>query len=242
MKSYQLIGLVVASLGLCISCSAENENESSENSPKSEIEELKSVESEAWLELLAGDSLSLWKSPHGDELPEGWSLNEGVLHFKKVPKSRRSDLVMRKDYFNFELKFEFKLAVASNSGLKYRTEGALGLEYQVIDDLDCPDIKKVEHETAAIYDIMKADDQKKLNPAGEWNSARIVADGNRIEHWLNGEKVVATELGSEEWQKYFQKSKYRSKPNFGTSKGPIFIQDHGDEVSYRKVFLKELSR
>lgn len=227
-----LIKIFVSFLLLVASCSAET--------PKEKTTQTAQVEDAAWVNLLEGDSLSLWRSHKSNDLPEGWTLKNGVLHFIKAPKSKGSDLFTKKDYFNFELKFEFNVAPKSNSGVKYRTKGNQGMEYQVIDDLECPDIKKSEHKAASLYDLIAAPETKKLKPAGEWNTARIVAHGNKIEHWLNGERVVSIKLGSPKWKEYFQKSKYKSNSDFAESPGPIFLQDHKDEVFYRNLLIKEL--
>ena len=224
---------IMSSLLLIMSCSAESENNQVN---KTEVSEAICP----WLNLLEGDSLDLWKSRQNDELPKGWTLEGGVLHFIKAPQSRNSDLLTRKDYFDFELKFEFNVASKSNSGVKYRTDKTLGMEYQIIDDKYCPDIKKPEHTTGSIYGIIAAPQVKPLNPAGEWNSARIVAKGNKIEHWLNGVKIIDIEVESREWQESFAKSKYKGKTEFAKTLGPVFLQDHQDEVFYRGIFIKEI--
>ena len=79
-----------------------------------------------------------------------------------------------------------------------------------------------------------------LHPAEEWNTGRIVADGNNIQHWLNGVKVLTIEYGSDKWAECIAQSKYRDKPEYGTFTGPITLQDHHDEVSFRNLFVREI--
>lgn len=139
------------------------------------------------------------------------------------------------------MKFEFMVAGASNSGVKYRSKGNTGMEYQMIDDINSPGIKKPEHKSTALYDLVTALDTKKYKPAKERDSDRTVANGNKIKHYLNSQKVVAVDLRSPVWTASFENSKYKDNPNFAKSARPIFLQDHKDEVSFRNIFIKELS-
>ena len=228
MKLKTLLLSSIASLFAISSCSAETT-------------EVKKKQEAVWTNLLEGDSLDLWKSSYSEtDILPSWSLKDGVLHFKKVPKTRHCNLLTKKAYYNFELKFEFKSALNSNSGIKYRAKGRLGLEYQIIDDINYRDNKNPTHRTAALYDLMAIPETRILHPAEEWNTGRIVADGNNIQHWLNGVKVLTIEYGSDKWAECIAQSKYRDKPEYGTFTGPITLQDHHDEVSFRNLFVREI--
>ena len=158
-------------------------------------------------------------------------------------RPRRSDLD-KKDYYDFELKFEFNIAYDGNSGIKYRAidddGSALGCEYQIIDDDNYRDNKNPTHRTACLYELVAVPADRKWNPAGQWNTGRIRVSNNKIEHWLNGEKVVSIKFGSDDWIKRFANSKYRTNPDFAKKAGPIVLTDHGDTVSYRKLQIREL--
>ncbi len=198
-----------------------------------------------WVNLLANDSLGLWNSPSknnkNSEIGDSWSLKDGILQLDKEKKGRGGSIVTKKLYYSFELKFHFKISTGGNSGIKYRTKGNLGLEYQVLDDAKHKDNKIDNHRAASLYELVAAPDSKTLHPPGEkWNQARIVARGNQIEHWLNGEKVVSIEFGSDDWKKRFAKSKYKKSTDFASQPGPILIQDHGNTVHYRNMFIREI--
>jgi len=193
-----------------------------------------------WTDLLANNSLELWQGQKSEALPSSWSLNDGILHFNKKNGTRGS-LVTKKAYFSFEMSFEWKISKAGNSGVKYRTKNGLGLEYQVLDDKNHRDRHKMSHRTSSLYEIAAAPETKPINPVGEWNQSRIVANGNQIEHWLNGTKVIAIIFGSPEWKAAFEKSKYKKIADFAANPGSILLQDHDDEVWYRNIKIKALT-
>jgi len=206
-------------------------------------------EGSEWVNLLEGDSLVLWEKGSGaggtqsKEIGDLWSLKDGVLHLDREKEGRGGYIVTKKHYYDFELKFDFWISQNGNSGVKYRIDDkGLGLEYQVLDDLRHKDAKNPTHRSASMYELAAAPDTKKEIPAGEgWNSGRIVAKGNLLEHWLNGEKVVSMVFGSDEWKERFAKSKYTVIPGFAESPGPILLQDHQDSVSYRNIRIRELN-
>ena len=181
------------------------------------------------------------KETGGAPVEKGWKIEDGVIH----RHAKGGDIITKASYKNFELSFEWKISKAGNSGVKYRTKGSLGLEYQVLDDQNHPDRKIDNHLAASMYEIIAAPDDKPIKPVGEWNKARIVAKGNHIEHWLNGVKVIEIEYGSDDWKERFQKSKYskrqyKKNEGFGSWEGPILLQDHQDPAWFRNLLIKKL--
>jgi len=209
---------------------------------------------EGWIDLLQNDSMDLWQPGAGKNaknskpIGEAWTLADGVLRLDREPdadgKKKRGGFIVTKEvYRDFELKFEFRIAHNGNSGVKYWTNAeGLGLEYQIIDDVNYRDNKNPTHRTAAIYDLVAADEEKKKlgTPGKDWNSGRIVAKDNKVEHWVNGQLVTEVEFGSADWQVKYAKSKYRDIEGFAAEAGAILLQDHGDSVSFRNVHIREL--
>ncbi|MEP2777010.1 MAG: DUF1080 domain-containing protein [Luteolibacter sp.] len=197
-----------------------------------------------WVNLLENDSLELWENgsagsrkKHPEVGPQ-WSLKDGVLKLDKSAEGRGGHIITKQDdYFDFELKFEFIISKGGNSGVKYRVnDESVGLEYQVYDDAG-PERNKV----AGLYALKNASEGKKVNePGTEWNTARILAVGNQLQHWINGELVMEIEIGSDEWKQAFAKSKYKNVKDFAAHPGPIHLQDHNHDVMYRNIMLRKV--
>jgi hypothetical protein len=204
--------------------------------------------SEGWKLLFDGKSSDGWRGACSEKFPEqGWSTDNGTLTV--LSEGHGGDIVTESMYSNFEFSFDFKAPVNSNSGVKYfvledtyEAGKALGLEFQTHDKGIRPLVDKDPHPNtiACLYDLLQATNRK-LNAAGEWNNARIVARGVIVEHWLNGIKVLEYERGGKEFREAVANSKFRSYSNFGEAlKGHILLQEHNDETSFRNMKIREL--
>ena len=200
------------------------------------IGNIHAAKTEKMHDLFEKDDFSQWTKVNGDQVGKGWSVKNGIVY----RGSKGGDIISKEKFKDFELTFEWKISEAGNSGIKYRTRGSLGLEYQVLDDQKHRDNKNPTHRAGSLYELVAAPDSKTLKPVGKWNIGRILAKGDKIEHWLNGGKVVEITWGSEDWEKKFQKSKYRKNEGFGSWEGPLLLQDHMDPVWYRNLKIQKL--
>ena len=197
---------------------------------------------EGWRPLFDGKTGNGWKSVKGETFPDkGWIIENGILTILK--SGGGGDIVTVEQYGNFELSLEFKLTAGANSGIKYLVlpNTSLGLEYQILDDDRHADAERGvqgNRTLASLYDLIPAEN-KKANPIGGWNHARILVHGNHVEHWLNGIKVVEYERRTQIFRALIAKSKYKDIQNFGIlPKGHILLQDHGDEVAFRNIKIR----
>jgi hypothetical protein len=198
-----------------------------------------------WQLLFDGTTLTGWRAYRQPQPPkEGWEIQDGSLH--ALPKARTTDIVTEKKFSDFELSWEWKIAEGGNNGIKYFvTEdrpSAPGHEYQMIDDARHPDGRRGPlYQTAAFYDVLPPAADKPLRPPGEWNSSRLLVRGNHVEHWLNGQKVLTYELGSEAVKAGIARSKFKAEPGFGDKiAGHIMLTYHQDECWFRNLKIREL--
>jgi len=230
----------------------------------SAVNQLSTAERAAgWRLLFDGHSLKGWRGLGYDSIPTAhWKVVNGTIekiasgNVPKMPDGQPAnggDLMTVDTFGDFELAFDWKVTPGANSGVKYNVSeefslknatnhAALGFEYQVLDDSLSDDNKIPSHRAGSLYDLIPPSSAKKLKPVGQWNSSRIVFRGNHGEHWLNGVKVVEFELGTARMDSLLAKSKYHTIPGFAERrKGHIILQDHGDEVYYRNVKIRELT-
>lgn len=206
-----------------------------------------SEKADGWKLLFDGKSLDQWQGLAKPEIGAGWQVKDGTITITKSAKA--GDIITKDQFSNFELAFEFRLSKGANSGLKYLVNRKLasgghgvGYEFQVLDDANHPDAKLGQNGSrtvASLYDILPASKDKKVNPPGEWNAARLIVKGNHVEHWLNGAKVLEYERGSEAYRAALKGSKFTKIAGFGENQeGHILLQDHNDEVSFRNFKIK----
>ena len=173
-----------------------------------------------------------------------WMIDNGAL--KTVP-GQAVDLITRERYENFELEYEWKVAPGGNSGVMYRvkeTDGPpfeTGPEMQVLDDAKHPDGKTPQTTAGALYGLIAPSPAKTLKPVGEFNQAKILVQDGRVEHWLNGARIVEYQWGSPEIEQLIARSKFKDMPGFmKESSGHIAFQHHGEEAWFRNLRIRRL--
>ncbi len=210
-----------------------------------------------WKLLFNGKTSNGWVGAYKSSFPKnGWQIKNGeltVISSEGKESANGGDIVTKDQFSFFDLSFEFKLTPGANSGVKYfvtlseKNQGsAIGLEYQVLDDSLHPDAKlgrDGNRTLSSLYDLIPANKLKRfIHRIGEWNKGRIVVyPDNRVEHYLNGVKVLEYNRGSNEYRKLVADSKYKIWDRFGeATEGYLLLQDHGNEVSYRSIKIKRL--
>jgi hypothetical protein len=194
-----------------------------------------------WRLLFDGKTTAGWRGYRKTEMPAGWQITpDGAL----TRAASAGDIVTVDQFDSFDLMFEWKIAPGGNSGVMFHVTEDLaapwqtGPEFQILDNSGHADGAKPETSTASDY-ALHPPTRDLSKPAGSWNQSRLLVNGKQVEHWLNGEKVVAYTLESPEWVELVAKSKFAKYPKFGRAgRGHIALQDHGDMVAYRNIKIR----
>lgn len=208
-----------------------------------------------WTLLFNGKDFTGWRQCNGTSMPSDWTIEDGAMKVftasgKKPGEGSNGDIVYgAKKFRNFELSVDWKTSKMGNSGIFYDVREVPGKpiyyaapEVQILDNADATDNKLASHLAGSLYDMLPAD-PKTVKPAGEWNTIVITVKDGKVTHTQNGVKVVEYTLWTPEWDKMVANSKFKTFPGFteGISKeGFIGLQDHGYDIWFRNIKLREL--
>ena len=217
---------------------------------------------EGYTLLFNGKDFTGWKMFNGGDV-KGWQVEDGVIVgygnggdvIADTTIKVSTDIVTVKNYHNFQIKWDWKIGAQGNSGFlyhvqegpKYKAPFETGPEYQLIDDDNYPWVSETGKEgledwqkTGCNY-AMYVPETKQVNPPGEWNSSMVLYKDGYVEHWLNGEKLVSFQEGSEDWKMRRYSGKWEAFPDYGISTtGKLCFQDHGSKVYFKNVKIKDL--
>jgi hypothetical protein len=198
--------------------------------------------SEGFVLLFDGKKTTGWRGYRQKTFPDGWKVDRGAL----TRVAPAGDIITDSMYANFDLRLDWMISPAGNSGIMYRvTENGedsyiSGPEYQILDNVLAKDGGNLLTITGACYGLYPSA-RSLVRPVGEWNVTRIVVNGDDVQHWLNGVKVVEYHLGSADWEAKVKASKFAQWPIYGrATRGYIALQDHGDWVAYRSIRIRVL--
>jgi len=217
------------------------------------VNTLSSAERKAgWTLLFDGETTAGWRNYGADKIGSAWKVVDGSLHLDPSVKDGwqtvgGGDIITEREFENYELAFDWKVAPGGNSGLIYGVVESAentyvwnsGPEYQLLDNPGHPDGVIKTHRAGDLYDFISSRFVA-VNAGGEWNRTRLLVNNGKVEHWLNGYKVVEYDQASPEWETMIANSKFKDMPGFGQSRrGHIALQDHGDPVWFKNIRIRE---
>jgi hypothetical protein len=209
---------------------------------------------EGWQLLFDGQTTKGWHKYGNEPVGSAWKIKDGNLMLDTTEKADwqtkgGGDIVTDSTFENYHFKVDWKIAPGGNSGIifniyedkpKYEHAWHTGMEMQVLDNKGHPDAKSTKHQAGDLYDLISCS-KETVKPAGEWNHAEVKCLNGKLDLYLNGENVVSTTLWDDSWKKLIAGSKFKDMPAFGTiKKGHIGLQDHGNEVQFRNIMIKNL--
>jgi len=258
---------LTATLFVAVACQSSQkktgqaENKEDSNAPQGAVCEMNTLspdeQSNGWQLLFDGKTSNGWRGVNKDHFPAGWEIVDGTLHCKGSGKGEAGatdggDILYDKKFKNFELKLEWKISEGGNSGIFYLGQEVpdwpiwkTAPEMQILDNERHPDAmlgKDGDRKAGSLYDLIPAKPQN-AKPAGEWNSIEIICYKGTVVHKQNGETVVEYHLWTDDWKTLVAGSKFPAlNPDWANvaEEGFIGLQDHGDDVWFRNVKIKEL--
>jgi hypothetical protein len=208
-----------------------------------------------WQLLFDGKTTNGWRGYNLKAFPEkGWEVKDGMLQVIGSSKGEAGgggDILYDKKFKNFELELEWKVSEGGNSGIFYLAQEIPGEpvwksapEMQILDNERHPDAKlgvNGNRIAGALYDLIPGKPEA-VKPAGEWNKVKIMVYKGTVVHWVNGQQVLEYHLWTEDWKKMVASSKFKDYKWFvdPAQEGYIVLQDHGDDVWFRNIKIKEL--
>jgi hypothetical protein len=206
---------------------------------------------DGWILLFDGKTTNGWHTYNRDVVSSNWKVVNGTLVMDPKAKttSGMEDITTDKEYENYELSLEWRISEGGNSGIifnvkedpKFSNTYNTGLEMQILDNIKASDNKKENHLAGLLYDMHGTAGMSKPRPVGEWNLARIIQKNGHLTFYFNGVKTLDVQQGTEEWKKLIDNSKFKTWNDFATApKGKIALQDHGYEVAFRNIKIKQL--
>ena len=211
-----------------------------------------SAQKSEWITLFNGRSTEHFRGYNMKTFPSAaWQVQDSALVTN--PDVPNIDLVTKQAFKNFELVFDWKVSEGGNSGVFFHMQETLNhesgngnspnwldnFEMQILDDIGFNDTAAIRS-AGSLYDLI-IPQHKHLKPVGEYNQAKLIVNGNHVEHWLNGNKVVEYEMGSPAMDALLKNSKFKGNPKYGkSSNGLIMFQHHGQKVWFKNIKVRRL--
>jgi hypothetical protein len=202
-------------------------------------------EAQGWDLLFNGQDMSRWRNYQKESVSDKWVVNNGAMI---LTGKGAGDLITREKYQDFDLRLDWKISEAGNSGLFILADEEARIIYlhapeiQMLDNERHRDNKEADHLSGSLYDMM-ASPASSHRKAGEWNQLRVLLQDKALTVWQNSVKTTEVTIGSNQWHSLIAQSKFKNWEGFGqNTEGFIGLQDHGDPVSFRNIKIRALDK
>ncbi len=208
-----------------------------------------------WVSLFDSKTFTGWHTYGQDSVGKAWKVEDSVIHLNSLVKNGwqtagGSDLVTDEEYSNFDLKLEWKISEAGNSGIffyvredttKFKNPNQSGLEVQIIDDENNKNAMIEKQRDGDLVGLVSSSSAKVVKPVGQWNLSEIRSDRGKLYFFMNGQHTLSTTLWDDNWQELIDNSKFKNMADYGTyKKGRIALQDHGADIWFRNIMIRKM--
>jgi hypothetical protein len=225
---------------------------------KSSVNKSKNKTSEnndGWKLLFDGKTTAGWHTYGKDSIGSAWKAEDSTLYLDAREKKDwqtkdGGDIVTNDEFENFDLKLDWKISEDGNSGImfyvredtsKYQYPWNTGPEMQIADNEKNEDGKVYKSRAGDLYELFATSSQQFVKPAGQWNHVEIISDKGKLDFYMNDQHVLDTNIWDDAWKKNIANTKFKDMPGFGTfKKGKIALQDHGADVWFKNIKIKNL--
>ncbi len=247
-KSFLLLLIATTILPACNSSDKISQNNLAETATAD-------TSNEDWISLFDGKTFNGWHTYGMDSVGNAWKIEDSVIHLHPLMKNGwqsvgGGDLVTDEEYNNFDLKLEWKISEAGNSGIffyvhedtrKFKNPNQSGLEMQINDNENNKNGMIEKQRAGDLVGLLSSASAKVVKPAGQWNQVEIRSNRGKLNFFMNGQNVLSTYLWDDNWEELIDNSRFKKISDYGTyKKGKIVLQDHGADVWFKNIRIRKL--
>lgn len=246
-SSFLLPLLIITVAGACNSPNNRNAGKANDSNTDTAIGE--------WVSLYNGKDFTGWHTYGKSGVTSAWKAEDSAIHLSIAERDgwqskNGGDLVTNEEYSNFDLKLEWKISKAGNSGVffyvredtdEFKNVNESGLEMQINDDANTANGQTEKQRAGDLVNLLRSSQANVVKPAGEWNQTEIKLDRGKLDFFMNGQHILYATLWDDSWQELIDNSKFSKFADYGTyKKGKIALQDHGEDVWFRNIMIRKL--
>lgn len=203
-----------------------------------------------WQLLFDGKTTAGWHLYNKGPIASAWTAQNGELICRpNTPELMHGDLVTDRQFENYELKFEWKIPKAGNSGVfinvverpDIAAAWASGPEYQLLETTHHDYAANEKKRAGCLYGFLPQKNEVTPKSTNEWNQAVIRQQNGKIEFYLNSALTAEMDLNATAWHEMVAATHFNAYPSFGKqTKGHIALQDWTTGIAFRNIKIRPL--